>query len=278
MTIESLTLPDGTEMPRLGVGTWYMGDRASERAREADVLRLALDSGVRLIDTAEMYGEGGAESVIGDALKGRRDDAFLVSKVYPHNAAGPRLHAACESSLKRMGVERIDLYLLHWRGQFPLEETIAGFERLRAAGKIGAWGVSNFDDEDLDDLAAAGGRACQVNQILYSLARREADWSVLGRSRKAEMGVMAYSPLDQGRLLRSNTLKRIAEGAGTTPACLAIAWLLTRPGVIAIPKSASPAHLRENLAGADLRLDDATRAALEQAFPPPARPTQLGII
>lgn len=274
----TLPLPGGGAIPVFGLGTWRMGEQAGRRAEEADAIRHALDLGVRLIDTAEMYGEGGAEEVIGEALAGRRDGVFLVSKVYPHHASRRELPLACERSLRRLRTERLDLYLIHWRGRFPLEESFGALARLREQGKIAAYGVSNFEVEDLEEAAACDRGLTASNQILYNLARREAEWAVLPWCRQHGMPVMAYCPLDQGRLVRRPELRRVAERVGATPAQAALAWLLAQEGVVVIPKSSSRERIQENVGAGQVRLDAAARAELDRAFPPPRRAARLGII
>lgn len=273
----TVALPDGTVVPRLGLGTWRMGERAAQRAAELAALKLGLDLGVRLIDTAEMYGDGGAEEVVREAVAGRRDDVFIVSKVYPHNASRQGTVAACERSLRRLGTDRIDLYLLHWPGEHPLEDTVAAFEALRAAGKIRHWGVSNFDVAEMEGLLQAGGTRCATNQILYNLGRREPEWALLDWQRERRMPVMAYSPLDQAALLKTRALAPIARKHGCSNAQVALAWLLAMPEVISIPKSSRPEHVREIVASLDLKLDDDDRRALDAAFPPPPRASAIGV-
>jgi len=273
-----LRLPDGTEIPTLGQGTWHMGERGARRAEEAAALRLGLDLGLDLIDTAEMYGEGGAEEVVAEAIAGRREEVFLVSKVYPQNAGGRKLEAACERSLKRLRVERIDLYLLHWRGGIPLAETVAGFERLRAAGKIGRWGVSNLDVAELEELGPALAD-CATDQVLYNLEHRGPEFDLLPFCRARAMPVMAYSPVGQGgALLRHPALRAVAARHGATPAQVAIAWTLRAPGVVSIPKAADPEHVRQNAAARDLALTAADLAELDAAFPPPRRKRGLAML
>jgi diketogulonate reductase-like aldo/keto reductase len=277
--IRSVELKSGARMAVLGQGTWRMGEAASERAREIAALQLGIDLGVTLIDTAEMYGEGGAEEIVGAAIDGRRDDVFIVSKVYPHNASAKGTIAACERSLKRMRIERIDLYLLHWRGSHPLSETVRAFEQLRASAKIGDWGVSNFDADDLDELSAVkdGGR-CASNQVLYNLGHRGIEWDALPWCRKHRTAVMAYCPVDQGgRLLRSAPLKAVAARHDATPAQIALAWLVPQDGVVAIPKAVSEEHVRANRAALDIRLTGDDIAELDQAFPPPRRKMPLAM-
>lgn len=279
MTLPTVNLPSGHMVPALGQGTWHMGERRADRAREVAALQLGVDLGMTLIDTAEMYGEGGAEEVTGAAIRGRRDQVFIVSKVYPHNASARGTIAACERSLSRLGTGQIDLYLLHWRGSHPLAETVAAFEKLKAAGKIRDWGVSNFDADDMDELAAVqGGGRCAANQVLYNLAQRGIEWDLLPGCRQLRMPVMAYCPLDQGgRMLRSDSLRSIAERHGATTAQIALAWLVRQAGVIAIPKAVSEAHVRANRAALDFTLDATDLSELERAFPPPSRKMALAM-
>lgn len=281
ITLSAPTLSAGEALPVLGQGTWGMGEDASRAGQEADALRHGLDRGLRLIDTAEMYADGRAEDIVGSAIAGRRDAVFLVSKVLPGNASRQGTIDACERSLKRLGTDRIDLYLLHWRGPHPLAETLAGFEALLQAGKIRHWGVSNFDMEDcreLDGLAPgiSPGKAA-TNQVLYNLMRRGIEYDLLPWSRERGIPVMAYSPIEQGRILKYPALGKIAERYGATPAQIALSWLLRQPGVIAIPKAARTAHIEENLAALDIRLDRDDLALLDRAFPPPssARPLEM---
>jgi diketogulonate reductase-like aldo/keto reductase len=268
----------GFAIPRLGQGTWGMGEDRSRRAAEADALRAGLDLGVNLIDTAEMYGEGGAEEVVGDAIAGRRDGVFIVSKVYPHNASRRGVVAACERSLKRMRIDTIDLYLLHWRGGVPLAETVAGFEALRQAGKIRRWGVSNLDLDDLEEMGAALAD-CATDQVLYSLEHRGAEFDLLPFCADRVMPVMAYSPVGQGgRMLRNPALAAVAARQGKSPAQIAIAWTLRQPGMISIPKAAKLAHVRENAAAREITLSPADIAALDEDFPPPRRKRPLAML
>ena len=274
----SARLPDGTEVPALGQGTWHMGERGADRRAEAAALRLGLDLGMTLIDTAEMYAEGGAEEVVAEAIAARRDEAFIVSKVYPQNAGDRRLEAACERSLKRLRVDTIDLYLLHWRGSIPLADTVEGFERMRGAGKIRRWGVSNLDVDDLEELGPALAD-CAADQVLYSLENRGIEHDLLPFCRARGMPVMAYSPVGQGgALLRHPALRAVAARHGATPAQVAIAWTLRAPGVISIPKASNPEHVRQNAAARDLRLADTNLAELDAAFPPPKRKQRLAML
>lgn len=264
----------GREVPALGQGTWNMGEQAARRQDEVRALQLGLDLGMTLIDTAEMYGEGGAEEVVGEAIAGRRDQAFIVSKVYPHNASFEGVREACERSLRRLKVDAIDLYLLHWQGHHPLAETFDGFEALRQAGKIKAYGVSNFDLENLEESLAYGAPA--TNQVLYNLMKRGIEFDLLPWARERQLPIMAYSPLEthgreQAALLANPGLKAVADAHGVTPAQIALAWVLHQDGVIAIPKAVDPVHLRANLAAAEIELSAGDLAALDQAFPPPRR-------
>ena len=271
-----VTLKSGGKVPVLGLGTWRMGERKAERSAEVAAIRLGLELGARLIDTAEMYGEGGAEEMLGEALAGMRDEIFLVSKVYPHNASRKGTIAACERSLKRLKTDRLDLYLLHWRGSVPLEETVEAFETLRKDGKIRQWGVSNLDTSDMQELATVpDGQNCASNQVLYHLGSRGIEWSLLPYCQKADVMVMAYSPLGQGSLLRNAALKRAAEKHGTDPAAIALAWVLRHPGVVAIPKAVRPEHVRANWAALDVSLDEEDLKVLNVAFPPPKKSAPL---
>jgi diketogulonate reductase-like aldo/keto reductase len=274
-----VTLASGVTVPQLGLGTWHMGESGAQRGAEADALRLGLDLGMTLIDTAEMYAEGGAEEVVAEAVKGRRDGAFIVSKVYPHNASRTGAIAACERSLKRLKTDHIDLYLLHWRGSHPLADTAAAFERLKADGKIRAWGVSNLDTDDMAELAGVpAGRNCAANQVLFHLGSRGIEWDLLEDCAKRKVAVMAYSPLGQGRILRDKALAKVAGRHGVSVAVIALAWTMRHPHVIAIPKASRPEHVRENLVAADLTLTPADLADLDAAFPAPKRATPLGML
>jgi diketogulonate reductase-like aldo/keto reductase len=267
--MRSCNLPSGTAIPVFGLGTWRMGESARRRAEELDALKFGLDLGYPMIDTAEMYGEGGAEEIVGDALAGRTSLPYIVSKVYPHNATRSGTIAACERSLKRMRIERIDLYLLHWRGSARIEETFEAFHRLRNAGKIADFGVSNFDLDDMEDAASLDKGLNGSNQVLYCLSRRGPEFDLLPWMRKRSIPLMAYSPLDQGELLRKASLKKIADEVGCTPAQLALAWLLAQPGVVTIPKSASRDRVKENFGALDVKLSPQILAELDRAFPPP---------
>lgn len=269
--MQHVTLPDGTKVPTLGQGTWRMGEDPGERQAEIAALQHGIDLGMTLIDTAEMYGEGGAEEVVGEAIAGRREQVFLVSKVYPQNASQSGTRAACQRSLKRLGVDRIDLYLLHWRGGARLEAFVTTAERLREQGLVGAWGVSNFDLDDLSDLdRIVGGNACATNQVLWNLEARGVEFDLLPALADRGMPMMAYSPIGQGgSLLRHPALVAVARRIGVTAAQVALAFVLSRPGVIAIPKASRKAHVKLNREALDLRLGEGELAALDAAFPPP---------
>ncbi len=274
-----VTLPDGTRVPALGQGTWRMGEDGRARKAEVAALRLGIELGLTLIDTAEMYGEGGAEEVVGEAITGRRDGLFIVSKVYPHNAGRRAVVAACDRSLRRLGIDTIDLYLLHWRGSVPLAETVEGFEALTRAGKIARWGVSNLDVADMEELWSVGGTACATNQVLYNAGERGIEFDLLPWCAERNVPIMAYSPVGQGgRLLRHKALAEVAARHAATPGQIALAWTLRRPGVIAIPKAADPDHVRQNAKAAALRLTEEDHATLDAAFPPPARKRPLAIL
>lgn len=277
--MKTVRLPSGELVPALGQGTWYMGEDRSARKEEVAALQLGLDLGLTLIDTAEMYAEGGAEEVVGEALAGRREQAFVVSKVYPHNASRRGAVAACERSLRRLKTDCIDLYLLHWRGPYPLGETVEAFEALQRAGKIRHWGVSNLDLADLQELwRVPGGAACAANQLLYNLGRRGIAWDLLPWLRQRGVATMAYSPIEQARLLRHKGLQDFARRHGMTPAQAALAWLLAQEGVIAIPKSAHLARVRENAAAREITLSPAQLAELDHLFPPPTGPSALEML
>ena len=262
----------------MGQGTWKMGEHTARRSDEIAALRAGVELGLTLIDTAEMYGDGAAETLVAEALGDVRDQLFLVSKAYPQNASRRRLAGACEASLKRLGTDRLDLYLLHWRGSVPLAETIEAMEALQSAGKIRHWGVSNLDIDDMDELVAAGGQDCATDQILYNLTRRGPELDLLPWLAEHEVPVMAYSPVEQGRLLDDPTLGKVASMIGAPPAQVALAWTLRHEGLIAIPKAGSVAHVRENRAAADLVLSDADLATLEAAFPRPGRRRPLEML
>ncbi len=269
-SVPTLKLPSGESVPRLGQGTWRMGESRRLRNQEVAALKLGIELGMTLIDTAEMYGGGGAEAIVGEAIDGRRQDLFIVSKVLPENSSRAGTIAACKRSLERLGIERLDLYLLHWRGRFALRDTLAGFEALLGDGLIRYWGVSNFDVGDMEELAALpGGDRVATNQVLYNLARRGIEADLLSWCRDRNIPIMAYSPVDQGRLLRNAALTRVAGRHTATPAQIAIAWILRREDTMVIPKATDEAHVRENRAALDIQLTPADLAELDRAFPPP---------
>jgi len=268
-------LPTGETVPAFGVSTWHMGDRASARGQEVAALRHALDLGVGLIDTAEMYGSGGAEEIVGEAVAGRRDQVFIVSKLYPYNASATGAREACERSLDRLKCDQIDLYLLHWRGTIPLAETVDAFEQLNRDGKIRHWGVSNFDADDMAELLELGaGPACAANQVLYHLAERGPEWQLLPYCQERTIPIMAYTPLGGRSVLGNGELARIGEKHAAAPAAVALAWLLRNEGVMVIPKAAQLAHVDKVVESENIALDADDLAVLDAAFPPPrgARP------
>jgi len=275
-----VTFPDGATVPALGVGTYRMGESSRSREREVAALQSALDSGLRVLDTAEMYADGGAERVVGAALGGgRRDKAFVVTKVLPSNASRRGVRAACERSLARLAIERIDLYLLHWRGATPLAQTVEAFEQLIEQGKIVRWGVSNFDVGDMQHLySLAGGSRCAADQVYFSASRRGVEFDLLPWLRSQPVPLMAYCPFDEGRLLGDGALATIARKHSASTAQVALAWLLARPGVIPIPKAGSVAHLQENIAAYNLKLDAEDLAQIDRRWPAPARKLGLAIV
>jgi diketogulonate reductase-like aldo/keto reductase len=277
--LPAVTFLGGRQVPALGLGTWHMGENGSSLTEEIASLRAGLDLGMTLIDTAEMYADGGAETVVGEAIKGRRDGVFVVSKVLPHNASRAGTAAACEASLKRLGTDHIELYLLHWRGSHPLAETVEAFETLKAQGKIGAWGVSNFDQDDMVELLDVAEPARPLaNQVLYNLARRGIEYDLLRWSQVQGVPIMAYSPLDEGRLVGHPVLEEIGRIHHASSAQVALAFLLTKPGVITIPKSGSPERVRENFRASEIRLTSEDLRLLNEAFPPPTRKRPLEMI
>ena len=277
--MKTITLKSGEKIPAIGLGTWHMGEQARAAKDEIKALQLGLDLGMTLIDTAEMYGEGGAEEIVGQAITGRRDQVYLVSKVYPHNASRSGVIAACERSLQRLATDRLDLYLLHWPGSHPLAETVAGFESLKRQGKIRAWGVSNFDVPDMAALAQVpDGGNCISNQVLYHLGERGIEWQLLPECQKADIMVMAYSPLGQAEILANAVLAKIAKRHMVTPAAIALAFLLRQKGVVVIPKATTLAHVRNNAAAAEVVLEAADLAQLDAAFPPPKRAQRLSML
>ncbi len=283
-SIKTVTLPDGTLVPALGQGTWYMGDDKHREQEEITTLQRGIELGLTLIDTAEMYGNGRSELLIGKAIKGLRDKLFLVSKVYPHNAGGRNLVNSCEASLKRLGTDYLDLYLLHWRGQIPYEETVRGMEALIQAGKIKRWGVSNLDDEDMQDLLSVrGGSKCAVNQVLYHLGSRGIEYELLPWQRQHGIPTMAYCPLAQagalqGDLTADSAVKQVAQEHGVDPYQILLAWCIRHDDIIAIPKASSVAHVESNANAANIVLTAAQRDLLDQAFPAPDYPVPLDIV
>lgn len=276
--MKKVRFPDGAEVPALGQGTWHMGERGADRKAEAAALRLGLDLGMTVIDTAEMYAEGGAEEVVADAIAGRRAEVFLVSKVYPHNASQRGLPQALDRSLKRLRVDAVDLYLLHWRGSIPLADTVEAMERMRLAGKILRWGVSNLDVDDLEELGPAL-TDCATDQVLYNLEARGIEFDLVPFCEAQAMPVMAYSPVGQGgRLLRHPALATVGRRRGMTPAQVALAWTLRRSGMISIPKASNPLHVRENAAARELVLTEQDLVELDAAFPPPRRKRSLAML
>jgi diketogulonate reductase-like aldo/keto reductase len=274
-----VALPNGETVPALGQGTWQMAENSSRRTEEVEALRLGIELGMTLVDTAEMYGEGAAEKLVAEALGDWRDRLFLVSKVYPHNASRQGVLQACDRSLNRLQTDRLDLYLLHWRGGVPLEETVAGFEELRCIGKIRHWGVSNFDVDDMEELfRIPGGENCAANQVLYNAARRGPEFDLIPWMAEHRMPLMAYSPIEQGRLPRAGVLQRIGQKYGVSPFQIALAWLLQKPDVIAIPKASSPDHVRDNHRALEIGLGPEDLEAIDAEFPPPKRKRPLEMI
>ncbi len=275
----TVTLPDGETVPAYGQGTWHMGENRRRAEAEAAALRLGIELGVKLIDTAEMYGNGVAEQIVARAMAGRRDELFIVSKVLPYNASRRGVVEACERSLKRLNTDHIDLYLLHWRGSVPFAETLSGFDRLQRDGKIRHHGVSNFGLDDIKEwMALDGGEAVATNQILYNLTRRGPEWDLIPWCRERNIPIMAYSPIEQGRMLGHRALAEVAAKHRATPAQVALAWLLRQEGMIVIPKATEAAHVRENRLALDLALDETDLATLDRSFPPPKGRTALGML
>ena len=276
--LRTVTLPHGEIIPALGQGTWHMAEDPRRRSEEIAALRLGIDLGMSLIDTAEMYADGDAEVLVGEAIKRCRDQVFLVSKVLPHHASVRGTIEACDGSLLRLGVDVIDLYLLHWRGSVPLEETLEGFQRLRAAGKIGSWGVSNFDVADMQDLIdIPGGSELSTDQVLYNLEYRGIEYDLLPWCGRRRLPIMAYSPIEQGRVLDHSALRSVAARHHATPAQVALAWVLRRDNICAIPRASNPAHVRENRVALDMRLSASDFAELDYAFPAPTHKQPLTV-
>ncbi|MBU9840432.1 aldo/keto reductase [Rahnella aceris] len=284
MKAKTVQLPDGTTVPAIGQGTWYMGERNSDLRAEVKALQQGLDAGMTLIDTAEMYADGGAERVVGEAISGRRDDVFLVSKVYPHHAGGAKAIAACEQSLKRLKTDCLDLYLLHWRGSIPLHDTVAAMEKLQQSGKIRRWGVSNLDTDDMQALwNIPGGNACMTNQVLYHAAARGIEFDLLPWCEEHSVPVMAYCPLAQAGKLRHDVLtapvmQEIANARGVSSAQIALAWVTRTGNVIAIPKAVQPQHVKDNAAALTLSLTADEIARIDTVFPAPNHKTPLDMV
>ncbi|RYG55534.1 MAG: aldo/keto reductase [Alphaproteobacteria bacterium] len=276
--IRTVTLSDQTPVPTLGQGTWRMGENPGRRAEEIAAVRAGIDLGLTLIDTAEMYGDGATESLLGEALQGVRDRVFLVSKVYPQHAGRGHIERACNASLQRLKTDSLDLYLLHWRGAVPLAETVEGLEALVVAGKIQRWGVSNFDKRDMEELMTAGGEACVANQVLYNLTERGVEFDLLPFLNDRGIATMAYSPIGQGQLPTSAALASIGQRLGVTPFEVALAWVLHKPGVIAIPKAGSRAHVEANRRALDLHLTAEDLAKIDEDFAPPKLKTPLAML
>lgn len=277
--LRSVTLPNGEVVPAFGLGTWHMGEDRRRAVEEAVAVRLGIDLGMHLIDTAEMYGNGGAEEVVAQASAGLRDRLFIVSKVLPYNASQKGVIEACERSLRRLKTDRIDLYLLHWRGSVPLAETLAGFSRLQRDGKIRHHGVSNFSADDMKEwVGLSGGETVASNQILYNLSRRGPEFDLIPWCRERRVSIMAHSPLEQGRMLGNRALQQVAARHNATAAQVALAWLLRQDGMIVIPKATRQQHVRENRAAADITLTADDLAALDRAFPPPKGRSPLGML
>ncbi len=279
--MKTVSLPDGERVPTLGQGTWRMGEKKRAHKDEVAALRLGIELGMTLIDTAEMYGEGSAEKVVAEAIEGQRDRVFVVTKVYPHNGSRSELPKACERSLKRLRIDTIDLYLLHWRERNTrLAETVEGFEKLRGAGKIRRWGVSNFDVDDMKELSSVeNGTNCAANQVLYNLENREIESGLLQWSGNNKIPIMAYSPIGHGRgLLENAALKQIAKRHDATTSQIALAWVLRRPGVIAIPKAGKEKHVRENARSIEIKLASEDLVELDREFPPPKSKKSLPML
>src|SRR5215472_12051564 len=278
-SLPQLTLPNGERVPAFGQGTWHMGEDRRRGAEEAAALTLGIELGLTLIDTAEMYGSGRAEEIVAEAAQGQRNQLFIVSKVLPYNASRKGTIEACERSLKRLKTDRIDLYLLHWRGSVPLAETLEALVRLQRDGKIRHHGVSNFDLDDMQEwVALSGGATVAANQILYNLQRRGPEWELIPWCRKRHIAIMAYTPLGQGRMLQNRALADIAARHNATPGQIALAWLLRQDGMMVIPKASRPEHVRENRGAVDVKLSADDLAALDRASPPPKVPTALGML
>jgi diketogulonate reductase-like aldo/keto reductase len=278
-TLPQVMLPGGERVPAFGQGTWHMGEDRRRAAEEAAALRLGIELGMTLIDTAEMYGNGRAEEIVAEAAQSQRDRLFIVSKVLPHNASRNGVVEACERSLKRLKTDRIDLYLLHWRGSVPLADTLAGFARLQRDGKIRHHGVSNFDLDDMQEwVGLAGGDTVAANQILYNLTRRGPEWDLIPWCRERGIAIMAYTPLGQGRMLQDKALAEVAARHGASPAQVALAWLLRQEGMMVIPKATQQQHVRDNRGALEVKLAADDLPVIDRAFPPPKRRSALGML
>lgn len=276
--MKTLQLRSGREIPILGQGTWRMGEKASQKQAEINALRLGLDLGLTVIDTAEMYGDGGAEKIVAEAIAARRSEVYLVSKFYPHNASYKGLIAACDRSLSRLKTDYLDLYLLHWRGSVPLSETLLGLQHLKQTGKILDYGVSNFDTDDLQEVESLpGGKEIVVNQVLYNLLRRGIEWDLLPWCKQRQLGIMAYSPVEQKAFVNDSKLKDIATQHNATPTQIALSWLLHQDNVLSIPKATNPAHVKENCAALDIQLTEQELQKLDLTFKPPVRKMSLAM-
>jgi diketogulonate reductase-like aldo/keto reductase len=277
--IRTTKLPSGEKVPVLGQGTWHMGEDRDRRAAEIAALRLGLELGMSVIDTAELYGSGASEHLVAEAIEGRRDEAFLVSKALPHHATHHGTLMACQSSLRRLDTDHLDLYLLHWRGQIPLSHTVEAFEQLVQGGKIRHWGVSNFDVVDMEELfSVEAGSNCATNQVLYNLAHRGIEFDLLKWCRQRKIPIMAYSPMEQGMLLENYELGKLAKRHKATPAQIMLAWVLREDGIIAIPKAGTPEHVRENREALNIELTDDDLSELDELFPPPKKKIPLEMI
>ncbi len=276
--MKTVKLPSGKEIPILGQGTWRMGEKARQKTAEIDALKLGIDLGMTLIDTAEMYGEGGAERVVSEAISNRRQEVYLVSKFYPYNASYQGVIKACERSLSRLKTDYLDLYLLHWRGSIPLAETLEGLQHLKQAGKILDYGVSNFDTDDMEEAESlAGGKEIATNQVLYNLIHRGIEWDLLPWCQKRSIPIMAYSPVEQRAFVNDSRLKNIAVKHNATPTQIALSWLLHQDNVISIPKATNPQHIRENFTALDIDLTEEDIKEIDLAFKPPSRKMSLAM-
>jgi diketogulonate reductase-like aldo/keto reductase len=276
--MKTLQLRSGREIPILGQGTWRMGEKASQKQAEIDALKLGLDLGLSVIDTAEMYGDGGAEKIVAEAIATRRSEVYLVSKFYPHNASYKELIAACNRSLSRLKTDYLDLYLLHWRGSVPLSETLLGLQHLKQTGKILDYGVSNFDTDDLQEAESLpGGKEIVANQVLYNLLRRGIEWDLLPWCKQRQLAIMAYSPVEQRAFVNDSKLKDIATQHNATPTQIALSWLLHQDNVLSIPKATNPDHVKENCAALDIQLTEQELRKLDLTFKPPVRKMSLAM-